>query len=424
LLRILTVALLLLAPAPSLLAQNQLWIVDDNPGPGVDFGAIQPAIDAASEGDSILIRDGEYAGFVIVGKSLELLSDDFAAVGPSSVSGLGPNQWVSLYRMNFRQIGQILVNPTLKLEACAGRVWMQHCVVSAGSTSSGANTLGMRIQDCQVVDLLDSTVSGAFGKQGTSSSPSTGNGSVGLEVSFSRLFAFNTTFVGGSGGSGLPDSLASAYDGGNGALAMRADGGELYLERCDLYGGSGGSGSGGFDCGEGGDAAYALKLNSVPSWIRGCQIEAGYGGSPGFAFPPYCNDYGFTPPTAIDGPVPESLGGPVRRLEFMGPAKEGQNVPLLFRGAPGDFALLLFAPAPAGEFLPAYQGARLVSYPGLSIVPVGSLDGGGMLQSNLTMPQLPPGLSINSAFLQGAFFNQGQFWLGSGIHLHLLDSSL
>lgn len=424
-------AALLFMVAPAAPAQSQLWIVDDDAGPGVQFTTIQAAIDAANDGDSILIREGFYPGFRITGKSLELMSAGATSIESSSVSNLGVDQWVSLYQLNFIQLSQHLIHPTLRLESCSGRVWVEKSVVRAGWNSNGVNTIGMQVSGCQAVDLMDCLVTGAFGKDGMLGSQSTGDGSVALQIEFSRLFAYNTTFLGGSGGSGLPfptftTEPTETHRGGNGAPGLTAKTAELYLEKCFVYGGSGGQGSLGslgVPCGSGGDAAYALELDSAPSWMRGSQLQQGAAGSPGLASSLLCS-YGVAPPGPISGPVPDELPGPARRLEFSGFAQEGQSAALVFRGLPGEFAFLLLAPAPAGEFLPAYQGARLVSYPGLTVVPTGFLDANGILQVNLTMPQLPAGLLANSAFLQGAFYGQDQLWLGSGIHLHLLDSSL
>ena len=44
-------------------------------GPGEPFVTIQPAIDAAQDGDVVLVRPGTYAGFVVDGKSLVVHAD-------------------------------------------------------------------------------------------------------------------------------------------------------------------------------------------------------------------------------------------------------------------------------------------------------------------------------------------------------------
>ncbi|HYC77554.1 MAG TPA: hypothetical protein VEI02_07995 [Planctomycetota bacterium] len=50
-----------------------IWTVDDDGGPGVQFTAIQPAIDAASSGDVIVVAAGTYAGIDITAKALTLV---------------------------------------------------------------------------------------------------------------------------------------------------------------------------------------------------------------------------------------------------------------------------------------------------------------------------------------------------------------
>ena len=68
---ILLLGFLFLAPP---LASSKTWIVDDDGGPGVDFTDIQPAIDAAAPGDLIVVRNGDYNGFILF-KDLILAAD-------------------------------------------------------------------------------------------------------------------------------------------------------------------------------------------------------------------------------------------------------------------------------------------------------------------------------------------------------------
>src|SRR5262245_31533670 len=65
----------LLALATTSFAQTKTWVVDDVLGPGVDFIEVQPAVDAASAGDVILVRPGSFGGFALQGKGLVITAD-------------------------------------------------------------------------------------------------------------------------------------------------------------------------------------------------------------------------------------------------------------------------------------------------------------------------------------------------------------
>ena len=62
-------------------AQSRTWIVDVNSGPNTDFTDLPPAIAAAIDGDTVLIRSGTYKGFT-TSKALTVLGE---AVAPGRV---------------------------------------------------------------------------------------------------------------------------------------------------------------------------------------------------------------------------------------------------------------------------------------------------------------------------------------------------
>ena len=53
---------LLLALLASPLCAQRTWIVDANNGPGTDFTDLPPALAAASSGDTLIVRPGNYQG--------------------------------------------------------------------------------------------------------------------------------------------------------------------------------------------------------------------------------------------------------------------------------------------------------------------------------------------------------------------------
>jgi hypothetical protein len=93
------------ATAP-ILAQAVLT-VDDAPGPGVMFVGIQPAIDAAADGDVLHIAPGTYASFTIDGKGLTLVGSGFAttiASGTTIVGNIPPGSRTTLHRMKLANL--------------------------------------------------------------------------------------------------------------------------------------------------------------------------------------------------------------------------------------------------------------------------------------------------------------------------------
>ena len=71
-----------LAGASAGSAQLQTWIVDDTPAPPPDFTDIQSAVDAAAEGDTILVEAGSYPTFQIDAKSVSILAVAARRSGP------------------------------------------------------------------------------------------------------------------------------------------------------------------------------------------------------------------------------------------------------------------------------------------------------------------------------------------------------
>lgn len=46
-------------------AASSTYVVDDNPGPGVDFNSIQSAIAAVAPGDVLIVRPGNYGAITL-----------------------------------------------------------------------------------------------------------------------------------------------------------------------------------------------------------------------------------------------------------------------------------------------------------------------------------------------------------------------
>lgn len=52
------------AALPAAALPAEVWVVAPQGGSGIDFSTIQAAIDAAADGDTLLVRSGDYAASV------------------------------------------------------------------------------------------------------------------------------------------------------------------------------------------------------------------------------------------------------------------------------------------------------------------------------------------------------------------------
>jgi pectin methylesterase-like acyl-CoA thioesterase len=90
-----TLALLLAAGASA----QSVFVVAPVAGPGVFSTDIQPAVDAAANGDLVLVKAGTYSGFTIDAKGVSVIADAGAAAvanGLVFVSNVSASQRVLL----------------------------------------------------------------------------------------------------------------------------------------------------------------------------------------------------------------------------------------------------------------------------------------------------------------------------------------
>src|SRR5262245_20334465 len=81
---------------------QSVFVVASVPGPGVFSTDIQPAVDAAADGDVVLVKAGAYSGFTINAKGVSVVADAGASVvanGLVFVSSLSASQNVLLQRL-------------------------------------------------------------------------------------------------------------------------------------------------------------------------------------------------------------------------------------------------------------------------------------------------------------------------------------
>lgn len=288
---------------------------------------LQSAIDQASEGDTLLVGEGQYSGFEIQGKSLSIIATDGGAwingvSGGSSVvvSNLGANQRVVLSGISFVTPPQAQFTVRLSLNDNQGFVYVQdsNFLMSEDDWMDFNCWEQPGISGATVVNCANVTFSncgfrgggGNFGdsycdeKIGMESAP----GGAGLSCVDSRVTLAQCTLLGGEGGGPSPTGTAA---GGPGLELVNSS---VYLLGSSSRGGI--TGANGPPSPVPGGPGVVADASSVLHH-KDSFLEGGLGGPPG----PAITGLG------VENPIP-------------GLAPELQIDPLMGWSAPSDATIL------------------------------------------------------------------------------------
>jgi hypothetical protein len=401
-------AVFLLASVP--LAQGKVWVVDDNGGAGVDFTDVQPAVDAAANGDVILVAPGLYTGFQIVSKSLTIQAEPGASTWVQrgslpdllAIRDTSGSQTVTIrgLRLSDAAGGGIV------LENCAGTVWIEDCVCLQLPTFY-AYTEGLRAEDCDSVVLVRSRFRGQGGRDVTGGVMwGALDGRDGLSALRSNIHAYGCIFEGGDGGWGSSMPRAG-WNGGHG-LTMRT--GFLFLSDCYVEGGVGKYGPSAWDSGQGG---HGVNL-SYAAWARVLDSTAVGGVS----------EY----PTMPDG-LPFHVSGTSELVMIPGeslsctitsPVREQETLRIDVEGPPNAIVGLVIGTVPWSQYFDIASGSLLVSPPWM-ILDLGVLGTTGTSRTTLLIPDVVGDCTF--LFCQAGYFDPVLgLILGEGSTILLLDS--
>lgn len=393
---------LLLALPSTAAAAGQVWVVAPAAGPGVDFTSVQAAVDAASDGDLVLLRAGSYPAEVVVlgAKALQIIGD----VAPGQVDAHfalaadagGADRDLVLANL-------VLHAPGDGLRAVAasnnlGHLWIEGCALLAepGSTDNGglaASGLGgLHVTRCEIrpnggaaIDASATSAavwnSSAYGGAGALAGAGQSAPGAGL-ASDAFVMTSGCVLEGGQGAPAGPSCLPAAGDGAVGlSLAGAAS---ALLTETTLFGGAGGEGS---TCGGG---------------LPGAETDAP--GSVSF------NPFGFA-----------------RAIEAPSPVREGESLLLSFHAIPDEFAFCAWSLEPDFAALPELSSVIALSS-AVTIFPVGFVEGGGAVPLPLVAAELGAGVEFATIFAQpiyfAPFFPPGAEWsLGAPSAIVVLDRS-
>jgi hypothetical protein len=416
-----TLGLLLLAAA--LAAQGAVHVVDLS-GQG-DFLYVQDAVDAAADGDTLLLRPGLQQRFIIEGKGLSLVAEDGAAVwcGPQFDGDNVMGAWSLHNEIRRLAAGQVaalrgLALGGLEIEDIAGQVWLQDCELSlVAPTRRATNVARLVLQGCELEGPDGFIDAGHY--QFNSSGGA-------LVASDSALAVEGCTLRGGNGMHFTATVLGYAYN-GPGEDALRLSGGSLSLSGSTLAGGDGGNAGKDFlSCTDGGDGGAGLRLVGAAPVARSLG-NATSGGAGGAAYAGTCGPFDPTPsqpgapgaPTLAESGVIQAVGGMPRAFAVGSPVMEGDSVSIAFTGQPGELVVALVSLVPGLLPLPGKQGALQLGA-SLFVIPVAPLPASGVLALEVPLGELGPGLQTVQVFVQGLFCPGGCV-LGPAAVLSLFD---
>lgn len=401
--------------APALLppAGNVLLVDDDGSAP---FATIQAAVDAAQDGDVVLVRPGNYAGFRIADKALVVVGDLGAEVrvqGGIRVVDLAAAKTVVL--ANLSSTGAASLEPELSsgldLANDAGHVRVEACVLAGGYFYAH----GARVRGCADVTLV-----GCDLRAGPSVGfyPTDADGIAALESS--RVTIYGSAVRGGDG----PPSSCTQLLGNSGG-----DGGDvrsafLFAGNSSFRGGRGGGKEGGsiWACPTAGDGGDGIAAWSASVLVFDTATVEGLGG---LELPSNCGSCAYLGYAGLarSGGSFTDLVGDARLLSSQTPAYAGTTTTLTLGGSPGDqIALLISGTAATAEFVPNWHGMLLVPRPRpdgtTRVLLAGAIPASGTLGVPLA---LPPLASARTIFVQALFRDlQGRFYLSGARSLTVL----
>jgi len=141
---------------------SQTFVIDNNNGPGTNFTGIQTAIDNVPDGAVLIVRGSgtNYAGFVIVTRSLTLLADPGVRVdGQVVVDSIAANQGVNLRGFEFTGAGIPSFAPdVLVTTTSAGPIQLDNVTAAPAPTTNPLADTGLRATGCNQLQLRDCSI--------------------------------------------------------------------------------------------------------------------------------------------------------------------------------------------------------------------------------------------------------------------------
>jgi len=348
-------------------ARADVLVVDFANGPGADFTDLSLAVQAAQDGDLLLVRPGIYSVWdTIDARSLTIVGDGpFVQVdGQLTVQNLAANQSFVLRNVTFQYPGELSVLNSV------GPAIVQDSTINADIYGGSGPYGAIRALNARVV-VTDSVILGSF-QYGVAAAPPT----AGIHATGSTVVVSNSLVLGGDG----TDTLAPDMPG---APGMELQDAQVLVSGSSVRGGSGASQAGGA-------GVVASGASSIVA--RDVLNQGGDGVPAGDA-------------TVLDGSSSWlDVAGDAAVLNSDSPLREGETWTIEVLGTPGDDTWLAAGVVPAWAPLASGAGVLGVGAP-LWLVPLGTLPASGNAVFGLTVPAI--GLDAFDVFLQELHVSAG-----------------
>jgi len=381
---------------------------------GGDFTSLQAAVDAAADGDVLLVRDGTYAGFTLFGKGLTVAAEpgqapqvtttirvDSVPAGSSVVlAGLSVS---TSYTTDLTKVHGLVVNQ------CSGAVRVQECSLTGANNANngqpnfgdGSGARGAVLLSSANVVFTRCELVGGRGHQQYDCCDSGGTGGAGLTSISTVVALFDCQVTGGKGG-------YSGW-GGSGGAGVNVPNFGVFATGCTFTGGEGGFGDD-FIFGPGGSGGAGLSVGAgAQAQLRDNALAGGAGGGSFLGM----NGAPGQPLQAEPGSTVITYPGAARRFTLRSVGWEGSSVQLTVEGQPGDRVWFPGSSEPGFRSVASLGGVWALALPvKMLAAPQGIVPASGVLELLVPITDLPG--EGDQRYFQGYVVAQGgQAFLGT-----------
>ncbi|MFT5287650.1 MAG: hypothetical protein ACI8TQ_003838 [Planctomycetota bacterium] len=394
----LSIAAALLILTSPVFAQ-QVLVVDESGARG-DFTDIQPAVDAAVDGDLILVKTGTYGPISIDGKSISISADSGALPvleAGIAIQNIASNQSVLVQGL---RVASSSAFDLLSIDNCPGAILLQECQFGTG-TETAIFAQGVSIFACEAVTMVGVEVDVRDVSSGFITP-------VAVSAASSSIYLYDCDLESGTGESGIAAfGGIPAMPGATGPAALILTGTTALVSGCRFTGGKGGFAGtpNQFSrCTNAGDGGPAIQMREGFSELSLHLVDSTLIPGQGGVASNGCVDgqMGDTEVEVQAGTFVDSATF-ARSYTVTPVVRVGETKVNLFLGQPGDFIWQMFSVNQlASVFSPAVLGAI---YPGSPFFFKyrGKLDATGMKTRTVTL--VPFGLPFVPLYEQVLYYN-------------------